>query len=147
MNGIPTVLRALYDGERALEQALFSTAERHPAEHEVHHVATDLAHWSHEHAERIARAAESQGLHLPDPAVPPTARQRTERPTHAVEEPPNPICACWTICAPFTSPPPGTPSTGRCSPRSHKPPVTAACSNSPPRAIRRPCVRCAGPTP
>lgn len=90
MNGIPTVLRALYDGERALEQALFSTAERHPAEHEVHHVATDLAHWSHEHAERIARAAESQGLHLPDPAVPPTARQRTERPTHAVEEPPEP---------------------------------------------------------
>ncbi|WP_328429567.1 hypothetical protein [Streptomyces sp. NBC_00443] len=90
MNGIPTVLRALYYGERALEQDLLATAERHPAEHEVHHVAIDLARWSHEHAERIARTVEPHGLHLPNPAVPPTAWQRTERPAHALEEPSEP---------------------------------------------------------
>ncbi|MEU8849780.1 hypothetical protein AB0C70_26920 [Streptomyces sp. NPDC048564] len=87
MNGIPTVLRDLYYGERALEQDLISTAERHPAEHEVHHVAIDLARWSHEHAEHLARAAEPQGLHLPDPAVPPTEWERTERPDYALDEP------------------------------------------------------------
>jgi hypothetical protein len=90
MNGIPTVLRALYDGERALEQDLLSTAARHPAEHEVHHVATDLARWSCVHAERLARAAAPHGLLLPDPAVPRTQGQRTERPSHAVEKPSEP---------------------------------------------------------
>ncbi|WP_369170898.1 hypothetical protein AB5J49_25070 [Streptomyces sp. R28] len=82
MSGIPSVLRALYDGERALEQNLLATAERHPAEHEVHHVATDLARWSHEQAERIARAAEPHGLHLSGP--------EGRRPSHALDEPPDP---------------------------------------------------------
>ncbi|MFG2555715.1 hypothetical protein ACGFWF_38110 [Streptomyces sp. NPDC048581] len=92
MNGIPTVLRALYEGERALEQALLSTAERHPAEHEVHHVATDLARWSHEHAERIARGAEPQGLHLsdPGPGSPSSMRAKTEPPAHTLDEPSDP---------------------------------------------------------
>ncbi|MFJ8632358.1 hypothetical protein [Streptomyces sp. NPDC093568] len=69
MSAVPAVLRVLHDGERALERELLATAGRHPAEHEVHHVATDLARWSHEHAERIARAAEPHGLHWPEPAA------------------------------------------------------------------------------
>lgn len=41
-------------------------AERHAEEHEVHHVATDLADWSREHAERLAELAASEGLRLDD---------------------------------------------------------------------------------
>ncbi|MFD6313182.1 hypothetical protein [Streptomyces nigra] len=68
MSAVPTVLRALYEGERAMERKLLETAERDAAEHEVHHVAIDLARWSHEHAERLARAAEPYGLRLPAPS-------------------------------------------------------------------------------
>ncbi|MER8005147.1 hypothetical protein [Streptomyces sp. NPDC094149] len=68
MSGIPIVLRALHDGERELERDLLATAERHRTEHEFHHVALDVARWSHQHAERIARAAEAHGLDLPGPS-------------------------------------------------------------------------------
>jgi hypothetical protein len=68
VNGIPIVLRSLYDGERGLEGELLAAADRHRVEHEFHHVARDIARWSHEHADRIARAAEPHGLHLPAPA-------------------------------------------------------------------------------
>ncbi|WP_406840485.1 hypothetical protein ACICHK_37805 [Streptomyces sp. AHU1] len=56
MSELPSVLHALHDGERALEQLLVDVAERHRAEHEIHHVALDLARWSREHAERLALA-------------------------------------------------------------------------------------------
>ncbi|WP_133917792.1 hypothetical protein [Streptomyces sp. NBC_00582] len=69
MSGLQSVLRALYDGERGLERDLLVTAERHRAEHEVRHVALDLARWSHEHATRLADAAASHGLDLPRPAA------------------------------------------------------------------------------
>jgi hypothetical protein len=68
VSGIPIVLRALHDGERGLERDLLAAADRHSVEHEFHHVATDISRWSHEHAERIARAAEPHGLDLPGPA-------------------------------------------------------------------------------
>ncbi|MGW6790570.1 hypothetical protein [Streptomyces chartreusis] len=71
MNGIPIVLRALHDGERDLEQQFLSAAERHRAEPEFRHVAKDVARWSHEHAERITRAAASHDLRLPGPTDPP----------------------------------------------------------------------------
>jgi hypothetical protein len=82
VNGITIVLRTLHDGERGLEQKLLAAAARHHAEHEFHHVATDVARWSHEHAARIARAAEPHGLRLPGPADHPepgplTARKET----------------------------------------------------------------------
>nr|BFD89466.1 hypothetical protein KitaXyl93_08260 [Kitasatospora sp. Xyl93] len=67
MSGTTDTLRALHDGERRLERALLAAAERHRAEHEVHHVATDLARWSREHARRIADAARDHGLDLPGP--------------------------------------------------------------------------------
>ncbi|MEW1913451.1 hypothetical protein AB0442_34365 [Kitasatospora sp. NPDC085895] len=68
MNGIAITLRALHDGERHLEKDLLAAARRHRADHEVHHVATDVARWSHEHAERIARTAQHYGLDLSGPA-------------------------------------------------------------------------------
>ncbi len=43
MNGIALILRTLHDGEQHLSDDLLTVAERHRTEHEVHHVATDLA--------------------------------------------------------------------------------------------------------
>ena len=62
-----TALRALHHGERELAQQLLRTAERHRTDHDVHHLATDLAHWSQEHTRRLAAAGESYGLDLSGP--------------------------------------------------------------------------------
>ncbi|MFE0401287.1 hypothetical protein ACFW19_05320 [Streptomyces nigra] len=87
MSAVPTVLRALYEGERAMERKLLETAARDAAEHEVHHVAIDLARWSHEHAERLARAAESYGLRLPAPSEGlPGPGERRERAARALDD-------------------------------------------------------------
>ncbi|MFG2719747.1 hypothetical protein ACGFW5_15825 [Streptomyces sp. NPDC048416] len=64
MNGITLTLRALHHGEQHLAKELLAAAERHRTEHEVHHVATDLARWSAEHVERIADTAGHYDLEL-----------------------------------------------------------------------------------
>ncbi|MEU6619703.1 hypothetical protein ABZ926_02755 [Streptomyces litmocidini] len=64
MSGVTLTLRALHHGERRLEKELVAVADRHRTEHEVHHVATDLARWSGEHADRIADAARAYELDL-----------------------------------------------------------------------------------
>lgn len=81
MNGIDLALRTLHRAECRLADDLTALADRHRAEHEVHHVATDLARWSREHVRRLADAAGSGGP--PDePAdglfAPPVAREREE---------------------------------------------------------------------
>ncbi|KAB2976528.1 hypothetical protein F8R89_33660 [Streptomyces sp. SS1-1] len=88
MSAVPVVLRALYEGERTMERKLLETAARDAAEHEVHHVAVDLARWSHEHAERLAEAAEPYGLRLPRSAEdPPATDDRGERAARALDDP------------------------------------------------------------
>lgn len=72
MKGIPIVLRALHQGERDLELELLATAERHRDDHEVHHVARDLARWSHEHAARLAAAVAAADGPDPGPTGPPS---------------------------------------------------------------------------
>ncbi|MFF5638790.1 hypothetical protein [Streptomyces sp. NPDC012825] len=67
MNGVTLVLRALHQGERDLVDGLVALAERHRAEHEVHHVATDVATWSREHVRRLADTAAHYGLDLDGP--------------------------------------------------------------------------------
>ncbi|KUL69082.1 MULTISPECIES: hypothetical protein [unclassified Streptomyces] len=87
MSAVPAVLRALYEGERAMERKLLETAARDAAEHEVHHVAVDLARWSHEHAERLAEAAEPYGLRLSRSAEePPGPEDRGERAARALAD-------------------------------------------------------------
>ncbi|MEU0941478.1 hypothetical protein ABZ379_01595 [Streptomyces canus] len=51
---------------------MVGVSERHAEEHEVHHVARDLAAWSREHAERLAEHAAAEGVRLDDdlPAPP-----------------------------------------------------------------------------
>lgn len=67
MSGIALTLRALHDGERGLEQDLVAAAERHRADHEIHHVATDLARWSREHSTRLAELGRHYDLDLSGP--------------------------------------------------------------------------------
>ncbi|MFI2780447.1 hypothetical protein [Streptomyces sp. ALB3] len=68
MNGVQLALHALHRGERHLATELVSAADRHRADHEIHHVATDLAAWSHEHVHRLAEAAARHGAELGGPA-------------------------------------------------------------------------------
>ncbi|MFC8506635.1 hypothetical protein ACFU3J_05760 [Streptomyces sp. NPDC057411] len=56
MNGIAAVLDALREGERHLTAELLALARRHRQEHEIHHVATDLAHWSAGHDRLLEEA-------------------------------------------------------------------------------------------
>jgi hypothetical protein len=72
-DGIAHTLRALHHGERQLARDLVAVAERHAEEHEVHHVATDLADWSREHAGRLAEHAAGEGLRLDDDTPEPTS--------------------------------------------------------------------------
>ncbi len=67
MSGITLTLRELHDGERALEEALLAAAERHRTDHEIHHVASDLARWSREHSARLADTGHHYGLDLDGP--------------------------------------------------------------------------------
>ncbi|MYS73809.1 hypothetical protein GTY88_25835 [Streptomyces sp. SID5926] len=67
MNGINLTLRTLHRGERHLAHDLVTVGERHRTEHEVHHVATDLARWSREHMRRLAETAAERGVKLGEP--------------------------------------------------------------------------------
>ncbi|MFI6858357.1 hypothetical protein ACIBKZ_00420 [Streptomyces sp. NPDC050421] len=60
MTGTDLVLTALDRGERQFAEALESVADRHRAEHEIRHVAMDLAQWSREHLRRLTEAADER---------------------------------------------------------------------------------------
>jgi hypothetical protein len=67
VKGRNAALRALHHGERELAQQLLRTSERHATDHDIHHLAADLAHWSQEHTARLAEAGVSYGLDLAGP--------------------------------------------------------------------------------
>ena len=71
----------LHRAEADLAHALLSLADHHKVDHEIFHVARDIARWSHEHVAELARVAESYERHLdPEPSAPSSivswARQR-----------------------------------------------------------------------
>lgn len=70
MNGITLTLRALHHGEKHLARDLVTVAERHRTEHEVFHVATDLALWSREHVQRLVDTGHHYGVDLGEPPDP-----------------------------------------------------------------------------
>jgi hypothetical protein len=82
VNGIALVLRVLHHGERELAQDLTAVALRHTTEHEVRHVATDLARWSGEHIRRLAEEAARRG----GPGLDPDTPDRTGGPAATVRE-------------------------------------------------------------
>jgi hypothetical protein len=71
MSGIQYALRQIHSGENEMHQLLLQAAEKHHADHEVHHVARDLAAWSAEHVRRIAEHANQLDLDLDDDAETP----------------------------------------------------------------------------
>jgi hypothetical protein len=68
MNGIQYALKRLHQGENEASVLLLRMAERHRTEHEVHHVARDLASWSQEHVRLLAEHAVHFDLDLDDEA-------------------------------------------------------------------------------
>jgi len=57
-------LRELHRSEQSLAADLVKVADRHKAEHEVHHVALDLARWSRQHVHDLAGIGPRYGLDL-----------------------------------------------------------------------------------
>jgi hypothetical protein len=78
VNGIQLALHTLHRGERHLATELVAVADRHRAEHEVHHIARDLAAWSREHVRRLAEAATGHGLDLEGPSRDGTSQEGSE---------------------------------------------------------------------
>jgi hypothetical protein len=68
MSKLPLVLRELHRSETSLGRTLLAVADRHHVEHEVFHLARDLARWPREHVRRLADVGHDHGLTLdPEP--------------------------------------------------------------------------------
>lgn len=61
---INLALRELHRSEHTLALSLAAVAARHATEHEIHHVAYDLAEWSRTHLRELAAAATRYDLDL-----------------------------------------------------------------------------------
>lgn len=57
-------LRELHRSELRLARGLDAIAARHHTDHGIHHVARDLAGWSHEHVALIARTGPRYGARM-----------------------------------------------------------------------------------
>lgn len=81
MSKVPMALEELHRSENGLAADLLRISDRHKAEHEVHHVARDIARWSQQHVRAIARLGRDRGLDLDeepagDPSLLARARQK-----------------------------------------------------------------------
>lgn len=65
--GVQTALQRIRAGEQDLAGHLLAMAARQVAEHEVHHVALDLARWSADNIELITRIADKHDADLEPP--------------------------------------------------------------------------------
>jgi hypothetical protein len=63
-------LRELHRAEKSLARDLVAVSDRHRNEHEIHHVAHDLARWSSDHVKDLAEAAERYELRLDTDVLP-----------------------------------------------------------------------------
>jgi hypothetical protein len=61
---IGLVLQQLQRDENHLAHHLLVVSERHKVDHEIHHLARDLATWSQRHVEDLARIASGHDLKL-----------------------------------------------------------------------------------
>ncbi|HEX2130255.1 MAG TPA: hypothetical protein VHH15_01750 [Actinophytocola sp.] len=59
-------LRELHRSEKSLARDLLKVSDRHKVEHEIHHVARDLAGWSGRHVHELATIGRDYGLRLDD---------------------------------------------------------------------------------
>ncbi|MGW5053651.1 hypothetical protein [Actinokineospora sp. NPDC004072] len=59
-------VRELHRSEKSLARELVRISDRHKVEHEIHHVARDLAGWSAAHLRELAAVGRARGLRLDD---------------------------------------------------------------------------------
>ena len=84
MSPLRTLMGELHDGEVELEKQLHLLAERHRTDHEVRHVAIDLARWSLQNRQVLALVSGAYGDPLADdlePAAPPGAVEKLREKT------------------------------------------------------------------
>jgi hypothetical protein len=62
--GLEYALRRVHHGEDELVERLSRAADKHHDDHEVHHVALDLAGWSRLNLAALAEAADAYGVDL-----------------------------------------------------------------------------------
>jgi hypothetical protein len=72
-------IKELHRSERTLAVDLTTLSSRHKMDHEIHHVARDLAAWSQDHVRELAQVGRAYGLDLKD-------EPRTEARTAQVQE-------------------------------------------------------------
>ncbi|WP_337062795.1 hypothetical protein [Kineococcus sp. G2] len=61
---IGLALHELHRSENELAEKLLHVSDRHKADHEVHHLARDLARWSQRHVEELAEAGRRYDVDL-----------------------------------------------------------------------------------
>lgn len=77
---IDLALEELHRSENDLAGQLLAMSDRHKADHEVFHLARDLAVWSQDHVREIARIGRSYGLDLDEePAGDPSLLQKVRQ--------------------------------------------------------------------
>ncbi|TYP90300.1 hypothetical protein [Blastococcus xanthinilyticus] len=73
-------IEELHRSENHLAGVLLAMSDRHKADHEVFHVARDIARWSQDHVQRLAAAGQEFGLDLdPEPKGDPTVLEKARQ--------------------------------------------------------------------
>jgi hypothetical protein len=77
---VGAAIEELHRAENDLVRELLGLADRQKADHEVFHVARDVARWSQEHVRRLADAGRGYDLDLgPEPASAPSLASRVKQ--------------------------------------------------------------------
>ncbi|MFL6060224.1 MAG: hypothetical protein ACJ72E_03260 [Marmoricola sp.] len=63
-NHVGMAIEELHRSENDLADSLLSLADLHKTDHEICHVARDVAAWSHEHVRRLAGTGSAYGVEL-----------------------------------------------------------------------------------
>src|SRR5690242_12112337 len=88
---IGLALRELHRAEKALVRELLKVSDRHKAEHEIHHVARDLARWSEQHVRDLAEAGRryevSLGTSVPSSGPLGTVREKASELSRGLAQP------------------------------------------------------------
>lgn len=79
MNGIEYALKQVHRAENETHRHLLRMADTHAAEHEIHHVALDIAAWSGENVQLLAAAARDNEIDLDEDAAAPGRLAQTTR--------------------------------------------------------------------
>ncbi|SNS20354.1 hypothetical protein SAMN04488107_1675 [Geodermatophilus saharensis] len=75
-------IEELHRSESHLARSLLAVSDRHAADHEIFHVARDLAGWSRRHVAELARTGRDFGVELdPEPPEDPGVLERVRQAT------------------------------------------------------------------